>query len=1274
MNTIHTKSVEQGTKSVPHIAEQAAQLLLRQFRETHLWWQDDYVPLDELVSWLGLNVESFHPDTRDPGTYGYVDSEESEHLIWLRRDLLLPIRRFTLAHELGHTVLHCQPTPQMTLLLHDLLPALEMTRNAQTPPLSKEDTCHKVDVEDDSTENEEVLQDRLGIGQSYDPRSLRERAANIFAAELLMPLERVRTLYLDANTNPVTLSDHFGVSQSTLLNRLATLLQPPIAETTENAPAQTATIIPSTTARKPYDEFQQAAIEAPTPALIVAGPGSGKTSTLIGRVEYLVQTCSVPPQQILALTFSRKAAQEMQERLQTLLLADESMDGQMDGTDKRMDGRNELGRYNTLPKVCTFHAFCADLLRQYGTLVGLRSDFGLLDEAESYTLLHQQSDSLNLRHYQRLQSPTAFFPDLLKAISRAKDELVTPDGYAQLAQRMKERAGSDEEKLEQAERAIEVAHVYALYQQALAQRGDTDFGGLLMLTLQLFMEHPAILREQQQQYQHVLVDEFQDVNRASGVLLRELAGTTRRVWVVGDTNQAIYRFRGASPANMSRFTRDFPGAVILPLSRNYRSRSDLVKIAESFRCRQLELSEEPGKNEATRLTLDETDVTIAHAMDEASELQGIAHDIAARHANGYAYRDMVVLCRTRAQVQKVSRVLVGMELPVAARGGLLEQDHIKDVLAPLLLLTDASGSGLLHLDPTYALSQSDLEALLIESRNRHVSPMSLLHDGEAPLRMSIEGRHALLRLSALIERLSDKSHIFGIWSLLAHYLFIDTVTIRNLLYEGQGQMLLDDYDALLQLARHYDAQYERTSQEATSLFERVKGFLEYLRLMLLLKQDGAMRRSEQNEDDEESDNDTLRVMTVHASKGLEFPIVYMPGLTKQRFPSSPHANPVPPPTGMTQQAAEEDEQESERQAHESGESCLFYVGVTRAKDALVLSYSDRYGKKNYQPSPYLDALRAGLPEERVKRLEWKFDTETAISDDDEQTSITSTGQSVTEQLSAEFLSIMSPHVLRATDIEAYHRCPRQYAYSRLYHFDAEQSGYQLFHRATQRAIEELHRQHLTPNDEGVDVQTLYTQHWHESGGDSLPFASLYEQHGQYVLSTAQRALQTKTQQETWHSQYDVEIAGHTVQVTVDRVETPEAQASSVVQAVQLPSQMLDTAQAKQPKRQKQQASPTSTAFTRTRFGKRKEKPEAEMRDLFYTLAYRKQYPGESVNLQHHNLSTGEAIPLSMTPKKEQRLQEEAEQAIRGIEQHEYPAKPAESSQCLTCPFSFICPM
>ena len=202
------------------------------------------------------------------------------------------------------------------------------------------------------------------------------------------------------------------------------------------------------------DQQRNVILAGDGPLSILAGPGSGKTSTLIGRTEYLIRTLGIAPQNILALTFSRKAAEEMEERL-GLVLGDMGQDSYR------------------LPKVSTFHAFCADILRQHATLVGLRADFALIDEAEGYFLLRGQANAMHLRHYQNLPYPTQYFPDMLKAISRAKDELITPEMYARLAQNMREHANGDED-IERAEKALEIAHIYQLYEQELAQRADFD--------------------------------------------------------------------------------------------------------------------------------------------------------------------------------------------------------------------------------------------------------------------------------------------------------------------------------------------------------------------------------------------------------------------------------------------------------------------------------------------------------------------------------------------------------------------------------------------------------------------------------------------------------------------------------------------------------------------------------------------------------------------------------------------------------------------------------
>ncbi len=1237
----------------------AAHQLLQRFRAVYLDWTDDYTPVDALVEWYGLHVETFAPDDYPAGTFGYL--EDNEDLIWLNRSLMETLRRFTLAHELGHAVLH-RASPHSPQAMQQDMQAL-----------SSNASCHEPDVQEEISGyyEQEQLQEMLGIGISYDPRSERELMANIFAAELLMPLERVRILYLDQHISTHALAGMFGVSQSAMLNRLVGLATEP-ATTVGAQFIASSSRPPAPATKKHYDQYQQAAIEAPTPALIVAGPGSGKTSTLIGRVDYLLHTLSVEPAHILALTFSRKAAGEMQERLEPLF-AEENM--------SEIQGLQRPQRTQR-PTVSTFHAFCAELLRTNGELVGLRIDFSLIDEAEGYFMLRRLANELPLHHYRNLPSPAYYFPDILKAISRAKDELVTPVKYYQLAQAMLQEAQEtgDEEALVQAEKALEVANIYALYEAALQQRQDTDFGGLIMLAVRLLEEHPEVLHEQQQRYQHILVDEFQDINRASGVLLRLLAGEERCVWVVGDANQAIYGFRGASPANIANFERDYPGAVVLPLSRNYRSRPDIVQLAESFRYKQLELGAEVEEHEGAitepvRLTQADTYVTLAVAPDFAAELAGLVDDIRVRHEHGSAYRDIVILCRTRTLARKITSALVEANLPVIESGGMLEQEHIKDLLSIVLLIAQSDGMGILraaHMSE-HALSQDDIEALLLAARAQKTTPGWLIYSGEAPATMSMEGRFALMRLSMILQSLSNRAT--SLWALLAQYLFIETALMRNVLHsiemgekgDTENKGLLNDYLGMLQLARRYDQQQAmlREQEQNTApeleveqpsaavadastvstasivpIQEQAKGFLDYLRVMLTLRQDGGNRQGA--ESDGETSPDVIRVMTVHASKGLEFPIVYLPNLLQQRFPLQSRSNAVSAPKHMLPLESEGNA------AHESGEACLFYVGVTRARDHLILSYSERYGKRKPKRSLYLDPLIAELSDERITHTRWQYEG-MLLADTGDEDEIMSLSQP-----SEHFIAEMQPQTIGSSAIETYQQCPRKYLYGSIYAFRGDEAAYMLFWQATQKTMEAIQQHVKESQQKGTDaaaalptleeMREIYTQKWRERDGHTLPFAPIYEQHGHEVVALLREKM-LASGETNWELRrsFTVEVAGVPIQVAVDRVE--DASQNGIGKPAK---------------------------FIRTRFGKSKEKPTAGTRELLYARAQRTQYGTQSIELHCHNLSTGETFPITLTTKKEQTLYDALEKSVKELASHHYPAKP-DAYTCPSCPFFLICP-
>src|SRR5256714_8532838 len=353
----------------------------------------------------------------------------------------------------------------------------------------------------------------------------------------------------------------------------------------------------------------------------------------------------------------------------------------------------------------------------------------------------------------------------------------------------------------------------------------------------------------------------------------------------------------------------------------------------------------------------------------------------------------------------------------------------------------------------------------------------------------------------------------------------------------------------------------------------------------------------------------MRVMTVHASKGLESPVVYLPGLIQRNFPLQARSNPVPAPAGMLPAESEGSA------AHETGEACLFYVGVTRARDHLVLSYSERNGKQKAKPSVYLDALVAGLPDERVTRLRWQGGTEISTSTAEDTEVV------VSPQPSSSFIDAAKPTTLKVSDIETYQRGPRKYMYGSIYGFRSEEGSYQLFWQAAQKTLETLQKKLAEangpdePDGQGGQerltqevARALYTQHWQELGGQAISFAAIYEQHGHEVTELMRRKL-LESGDINWELRpsFAVEVAGKTIHITIDRVER--------------------SPQGEKPVR-----------FVRARFGKRKEKPAAGTRELLYARAYREhQQQGQSVELHFHNLSTGETFPITLTTKKEQSL-------------------------------------
>lgn len=345
----------------------------------------------------------------------------------------------------------------------------------------------------------------------YSRRQRREVQMDLFAREFLLPRHVVKTLYLDG-MSALSIAEKLGAPFDVVAQQIfdALLLPPPLPEDTEPA------------IEYPLNAEQEKAAAHRGPAfLLEAGPGTGKTQTLVGRVKGLLSD-GVDPRKILLLTFSNKAAGEMAERI------------------ARVDTEAAAAMW-----IGTFHSFGLDLVRRFHDELNLPPDPRLLDRTEAVELLEHEFPVLDLVHYRNLYDPTRVIADILTGISRAKDEVVDANTYLALAQAMRDRAVGIED-IATAEKAIEVAKVYATYETLKKQARCIDFGDLVSLPVTLLEENEAIRSHIQSTYEHVLVDEYQDVNHSSVRLLKALCGDGENLWVVGDAKQSIYRFRGAS--------------------------------------------------------------------------------------------------------------------------------------------------------------------------------------------------------------------------------------------------------------------------------------------------------------------------------------------------------------------------------------------------------------------------------------------------------------------------------------------------------------------------------------------------------------------------------------------------------------------------------------------------------------------------------------------------------------------------------------------------------
>ncbi|ASB52047.1 MULTISPECIES: DNA helicase PcrA [Bacillus] len=618
---------------------------------------------------------------------------------------------------------------------------------------------------------------------------------------------------------------------------------------------------------------QEAVKTTDGPLLLMAGAGSGKTRVLTHRIAYLMAEKHVAPWNILAITFTNKAAREMKERVESIL----------------GPGADEIW-------ISTFHSMCVRILRRDIDRIGINRNFSILDTADQLSVIKGILKERNI-------DPKKFDPrSILGSISSAKNELIEPEEFAKTAGGYYDQVTSD---------------VYTDYQKKLLKNQSLDFDDLIMTTIKLFERVPEVLEFYQRKFQYIHVDEYQDTNRAQYLLVKQLAARLENICVVGDSDQSIYRWRGADIANILSFEKDYPSANVILLEQNYRSTKRILQAANEV------IKNNSNRKPKNLWTENDEGIKLSYYSgdNEFGEGQFVAGKIYELHSSGRRkLSDIAILYRTNAQSRVIEETLLKSGLNYNIVGGtkFYDRKEIKDILAYLRLVSnpddDISFTRIVNV-PKRGVGATSLEKIASYAAMNGMSMFQAIKQVDF-IGVSAKAANALDGFGVMIENLTNMQDYLSITELTEEIL--EKTEYREMLKAEksiEAQSRLENIDEFLSVTKNFEQKSEDKSLVA---------FLTDLALIADIDQ--------LDEKEEESGGkDAVTLMTLHAAKGLEFPVVFLMGMEEGVFPHS-------------RSLMEEAEMEEERR--------LAYVGITRAEEELYLTNAKMrtlFGRTNMNP-------------------------------------------------------------------------------------------------------------------------------------------------------------------------------------------------------------------------------------------------------------------------------------------------------------------------------------
>jgi DNA helicase II / ATP-dependent DNA helicase PcrA len=991
-------------------------------------------------------------------------------------------------------------------------------------------------------------------------------------------------------------------------------------------------------------EQLKAVIHDQGPLLIVAGAGTGKTTAITQRIAYLIEQGKAGSEEILALTFTEKAAGEMEERVDQLL---------------------PIGYLDLW--ISTFHSFGEKILKEHGFEIGLPADFKLLNEFEQWILVNKNLDRFELDYYRPLGNPGKFVHSLIKHFSRAKDEDISPQDYLHFAEELKqnfdqmlggkkgrkkipeafcqlldEKGRLDKEiAVQEVARISEVANAYHVYQQVLLENSALDFGDLINYSIRLFKERPKVLAKYRQQFKYIMLDEFQDTNWAQYELVKMLSAPKNNLVVVGDDDQSIYKFRGASISNILQFKKDFPKAKEIFLKNNYRNRQNILDLAYDFiqlnNPNRLEYQLRNGnKSKISKKLLAHKEgkgrIEVIRGQDLDEEIRQIVEKIAELKIKGKcSWNDFGILVRANDSAKEICSFLEAAEIPYQflASRGLYAKSVILDVVSYLKLLDNYHESSavyrVLNL-PIFDFSHQELVNFNYWSRKKAWSLFETLRNA-SNLKLGRELTSKIDEFLRLVSRHAEMSRRRSASEMILAFLhdsgYLKYLTSQN---EKKSREQISYLNQFMKRAQAFEAGSDDRS---------VKAFLRELEMEIESGEEGNLTP------DLDSGPESVKVMTVHSSKGLEFKFIFLANLVDKRFPTIERKDPIQLPEQLIK------EELPEGNFHLEEERRLFYVAATRAQEGLFLSWGEDYGGvRKKKPSRFL--IESGLEKKEKK------DKICSASN------ILETKKKKSEKEKKELFK--APSFYSYSQLKAFSTCPYQYRFSFLLKIPCFGKPHFSFgktmHSALQRTFELINeragfgqatffgKERAAAGEPLItleEIYKLYNEKWVDEWYQSRKQKEEYYEKGRAILKEF-----FEKHNENWprvlhmekgfKNKIMIDQKAYTIGGTIDRIDELGDKIKIVDYKTGSPKEKLDF--------------------------------DDKFQLLIYQMAAKDIFRQEIKSLSFYFLENNTDIEFLGDDKDLEKVREKVSGIIREIEVGEFPAKPGPL--CKYCDFKSIC--